>query len=163
MLRSAVLCSAKDAASGRHFTVVAPGPQPGGMYLYDDNAPIKKTESRAQPVYMMFLERAGPRPLPNAIYRALSVQGADRTAMMAGCFGEVVAKPYEAKSSQPVIEISVGGGAPAQVYVLHLSRTPKRRAYPGQKQQRKAIGLLCHSPVVSTLALEPWTSMQSLS
>ena len=166
MLRSAILCSANDAEYGRHFTVVAPGPQPDkeaqcqdkvakdkvpkeALYLYDDNRPIEKTESSAQPVYMMFLERAGPRPLPNAIYRALSVQGADRTAMMAGCFGEVVAKPYEAKSSQPVIEISVGGGAPAQVYVLHLSRTRKRRVYDGQEQQRKAISLLCSSPVAA--------------
>ena len=56
------------------------------LYLYYDNMPTVKTESSAQPVYMMFLERAGPRPLPNANYRGLSVQGADRTAMMAGCF-----------------------------------------------------------------------------
>ena len=162
-MRSAIVHT-NDADYGRHFTVVAPGGyDKEALDLYDDNEPATRVEDNriAQPVYMMFLEHAGHRPLPHAIYRGLSVRGADRTALMAGCFGqdrtalvggcfgEVVAKPYEAKSDQPQIEITVEGGAPAQVYVLYLSRTKMRRVYQENDQQRKAISLLRSSPVAA--------------
>ena len=122
----------------------------GDLYVYDDDSPAKQVEKgTALPVYVLFLQRAGRRPLPNANFRGLSVWGADRTALMAGCFGQVVGKPYESKSDAPVMRISVGGNTPDEVYFLRLSRNTPPRVYVQPAQQQKAISLLRSSPVAA--------------
>lgn len=133
------------------------------MYTFDDDNTAVKLEQPVQPVYMLFLRRVHG-PLPNALYRGLSVWGTDRTALMTGFSltnGES-GKPYEAKSDNPVLQISRGGAAPDEVHLLFLATTKAQgsppKVYSEAAQQRYAIRLLRSSPVQawSRLAMDAW-------
>ena len=139
------------------------------MYIFDDDNTVVKLEEPVQPVYMLFLRRVGHGPLPNAVFRGLSVWGTDRTALMTGYSltnGES-GKPYEAKSDNQVLQISRGGAAPDEVHLLFLATTKAQgsppKVYSEAAQQRCAIRLLRSSPVQawSRLAMDAWKLLQS--
>ena len=102
------------------------------MYLFDDDNTVVKLEQPVQPVYMLFLRRVGHGPLPNAVYRGLSVWGTDRTALMAGChlMNGTLGKPYEAKSDTPVLQISMGGEAPDEMHILFMATNEAQGSPP---------------------------------
>ena len=116
-------------------------------------------------MYVLFLQLVGSRPLPNAVYRGLSVHGPDRTALMAAPHEEeeVVGKPYEAKSDVQMVKSSLGGAAPEEQHLLFLSNSTARRVYPDEKQQRHAIRLLMASPVQAwaRVARDAWNRYEN--